>query len=92
MQEVRSPEIASEKKITILRINQIEHEKDVERDSIDAWWKCNILYLSFKSIRPQRKEATILIKSFSKEFIKTGKYLLISSNELLNLPSFEAAQ
>ncbi len=60
--------------ITILSFDResIVHEKDEEKDSPIAFWRINAQCLVGMTTKPQRK--TVVVKSFSKNFIEEGIY------------------
>lgn len=83
--------LAEEPKITVLKIEPIECKGEKEKDSPIAYWLCNIIYLTFRSIKPTQREGQILVEDISDKHIQTGRYSIVSQNFKSGLPLFKKA-
>jgi hypothetical protein len=85
-------DLSKEQRITILKIENAEYIGDTEKDSPIAYWRCNITWLSFKSINITHiREGQIFIKNFSAKDFKIGTYLIDLQNFKNGLPLFKTA-
>ena len=72
--------------ITVLEIENVEHIKDVERDSPEAFWR--VIVKCLEGATRTSKQKVIVVKEIGINFIKTGRYSL-AKTKVGNLPLYE---